>query len=106
MSHFNENKTELEIFSEEKVKSSEELIYNFELEMEEEDFIEIRIEEAKETFDGDNIHTSEQLPPEFRGWISSRPKFLFSLFKQRRFKDIKDELYSIRERLRQEFWSR
>ena len=103
MAHFNNNKTELEILLEEKMKSDEYLLYDSNLEIEEEDFIEVKVEESKETLNGDKLFTQQELPPKFGRWISSRPKLLFSLLKQRRFKAIKKELRAIRERLRYEF---
>jgi hypothetical protein len=106
MSHFTEDKTSLEILLEEKMKREDPLVYNFNLELENDDFVEISIKTAKEESHGDRIFTSEQLPPEFRGWLSSRPKFLFGLLKQRRLKAFKKELRSIWKRLRQDFRAR
>ena len=105
MAHFNKNKTELEILLDEKMKNDSFILYDNELEIEEEDFVEVRIEESKETSNGDKLFTGQELPPKFGRWISSRPKLLFSLLKQRRFKALKEELCSIRERLRYEFGS-
>ena len=105
MAHFNEDKTELEILLDEKMKSNTFILYDDKLEIEEEDFVEVKIEESKETSDGDKLFSREQLPPKFGRWISSRPKLLLSLLKQRRFKAVKEELCAIRERLRYEFGS-
>ena len=102
MSHFNKNKTELEILLEEKMKEDLSLLYNEEIEIETDDFIEISIE--KEGLkNADRIFTREELSAEFRRWVSSRPKFLFSLLKQRRFKTFRKELCLVWERLRQEY---
>jgi hypothetical protein len=106
MSHFGENKTSLEILLEEKMKEDDSLLYNLNLEIEDDDFLEVPIKPPEEASHGNRLFTSEKLPPEFRGWISSRPKLLFSLFKQCRFKAVKEELRAIRKRLRQEFWTR
>jgi len=106
MSHFDENKTSLEILLEEKMKEDDSLLYNLNLEIEDDDFVEVPIETPKEAPYGNRIFTSEELPSEFRGWISSRPKLLFSLLKQCRFEAVKKELCAIRKRLRQELWSR
>tara|TARA_B100000902_G_C27231745_1_gene875209 strand:+ start:471 stop:785 length:315 start_codon:yes stop_codon:yes gene_type:complete len=104
MSHFNENKTNLEILLEEKMKEEIEILYNQELEIEADEFVEISIE--KEGLkNADRVFTREELSAEYRRWLSSRPKLLFSLFKQRRFKAIRKELCAIWERLRQEYRS-
>ena len=103
MPHFNEDKTEIEILLNEKMKNDSFVLYDYNLEIEDEDFIEVKVEEEKETIHGDKFSTREKLPPKFGRWISSRPKLLFSLLKQRRFKALKKELRSIRERLRYEF---
>lgn len=103
MPHFDENKTELEILLDEKMKSDGFVLYDENLEIEEEDFIEVKIEESEEIPDGDKLFTRQELPPKFGRWISSRPKLLFSLLKQRRLKAFKEELRAIRERLRYEF---
>ena len=103
MAHFNKNKTELEILLDEKMKNDSFILYDNELEIEEEDFVEVRIEESKETSNGDKFFSREELPPKFGRWISSRPKLLLSLLKQRRFKALKKELCAIREGLRYEF---
>jgi hypothetical protein len=105
MSHFDDEKTELEILSEEKMKSNTFILYDDKLEIEEEDFVEVKIEESKETSDGDKLFSRQELPPKFGRWISSRPKLLLGLLKQRRLKAFKEELCAIRERLRYEFGS-
>ena len=105
MSHFNEDKTEIEILLNEKMKNDSFVLYDYNLEIEEEDFVEVKVEETKETINGDKLFTREELPPKFGKWVSSRPKLLFSLLKQRRLKAFKEELCAIRERLRYEFWS-
>lgn len=103
MSHFDEDKTELEILLDEKMKNDSFMLYDDNLEIEEEDFVEVRIEESKEASDGDKLFSRQELPPKFGRWLSSRPKLLLSLLKQRRFKALKEELCAIRERLRYEF---
>ena len=103
MAHFNEDKTNLEILLDEKMKNEGFVLYDENLEIDEEDFIEIKIEESKEVPGGNKLFTKQELPPKFGRWISSRPKLLFSLFKQRRFKAIKNELRAVREILRYEF---
>ena len=105
MSHFDEKETELEILLNEKMKNDSFILYDNNLEIEEEDFIEVKVEESKEAINGDKLFTEQKLPPKFGRWISSRPKLLFSLLKQRRFKALKEELRTIRERLRYEFRS-
>jgi hypothetical protein len=102
MSHFDENKTNLEILLEEKMKEETEILYNQELEIEADEFIEISIE--KEGLkNADRVFTREELSAEYRRWLSSRPKLLLSLFKQRRFKAIGEELRVVWKRLRQEY---
>ena len=102
MSHFNRNKTNLEILLEEKMKEDSFILYNQELEIEADEFIEISIE--KEGLkNADRIFTREELSAEYRRWLSSRPKFLFSLLKQRRFKAFREELCVVWKRLRQEY---
>jgi hypothetical protein len=105
MSHFDEKKTELEILLNEKMKNDSFILYDNNLEIEEEDFIEVKVEESKEAINGDKLFTKQKLPPKFGRWISSRPKLLLGLLKQRRFKALKEELCTIRERLRHEFGS-
>jgi len=102
MSHFNQNKTNLEILLEEKMKEDTSILYNQDLEIEADDFIEISIEQEG-LKNADRVFTREELSAEYRRWISSRPKLLFSLLKQRRFKAIRKELRLIWKRLRQEY---
>lgn len=103
MSHFDEDKTEIEILLNEKMKNDSFVLYDCNLEIDEEDFVEIKVEETKEAIRGDKFFTREELPPKFGRWISSRPKLLLGLLKQCRFKAFKEELCAIRERLRYEF---
>jgi hypothetical protein len=103
MSHFDDKKTDLEILLAEKMKTDSFILYDSNLELDDDDFIEVKIEESKEYSNGDKLFTREELPPEFGRWVSGRPKFLLSLLKQRRLKAFKEELCAIRERLRHEF---
>ena len=100
MSHFNKNKTNLEILLEEKMKEDVDILYNQDLEIEADEFIEISIEQEG-LKNADRVFTREELSAEYRKWLSSRPKFLFSLFKQRRFKAFGKELRVVWKRLRQ-----
>lgn len=97
MGVFKKEKTELEMYIENNFNSEEEILYNFDVEIEEEDFKEVKIEAGE--INANNIQTGKQLPPEPRGWISSRAELLFNFFEQSRFKKVQRVLRFIRKRL-------
>jgi hypothetical protein len=97
MGVFKTEKTDIELYIEEKFSEEEEILYNFDVEIEEDNFIEVKIETGEAN--GDNIQTGEQLPPKPRGWISSRAEFLFNILERSRFEKVQRVLRFIRKRL-------
>lgn len=98
MGVFKIEKTDVELYIEEKFSQEEEILYNFDVEIEDDNFIEVKIKTGEEN--ANNIQTGEQLPPKSRGWVSSRAELLFSIFKCNRFKKVQRVLRFVWERLR------
>jgi len=103
MGYFKEEKTEVELYIEEHFKYEEDFTYNFEIEIEEEgEMVEIKPLSEERQDDGNNIPSSEQLPPKSGNRISSRAELLFDILKQGRLGHAERKLRTIWERLRQD----